>query len=412
MKIIIKHLAFGILLTLGCKKEMITHPEYSFLRLNEEIEVSCYTQSEECIDIQSMSDLQFQLITDFTPITEEGILTSVIVVPCNGGCPYTAEEIYDELYGGTSYEVTAVFSYAVTDDGELRVANLNEPMTNINIGDIVNFYNGETNLSGVYEVINKEVAGSGTLLTFAANGQLFTDFPTSPYARVTKISSSFPAYIFTNTFTIADDSVFVNSVYEFGVASVNGVLPYTTPQCFSFCVYSLTMQHNEDEAPTFLDGECFGTTNCFQKTDDECYTTKLIYGCNESAFGFYTDGTNPFQLAIRLPLWFYAPKYPGEENGYQRSDGQFVKLSERINKTWEMETDYFPEQIHERLRIALSCDNITVTNENAQMTDVDIYRNAEYSIEWNDDVKNYPFAKGKTTVFKQLLSRSINSNCA
>lgn len=407
MKIIIKCLALTLLFS--CKKMEVV-PEYSFVRLTQDELSSCVSGDVDCLPINEISDLQFQLITDFPSTLLSTTRNRIVAIPCDVCGELTDEEIYEYAYGKELLDVVGS-----SDNGGLLRLILSANFASLSVGDWVTLTNactaGAYNYAGTYQVT--QIQTMRVTVDTPFQGFIANDCDGGTDIYLTNFVNA-PYLLATSSIELPDDSEFEGDNYAWNLAEpYTTTLSYNPLQCFRLCLYQVTAQINlPGELPTLISVTCLGTTNCFEKVSDLCYTTKITYGNNEDSFGFYTDGTNPFEMSVRLHLWFYAPKYPGEENGYQRSDGQFVKLSERINKTWDMETDYFPEQIHERLRIALSCDNITVTNENAQMTEVDIYRNEEYSIEWNDEVRNFPFAKGKTVVFKQLLSRSVNSNCA
>lgn len=185
--------------------------------------------------------------------------------------------------------------------------------------------------------------------------------------------------------------------------------------CFKLCIVQFDVNYKafiEEEFTEDWFPECVGSTNCFVITDDLCFTTKIQYGNDDDSLGFFADG-NSFQNSVRLPMKLSMPQYPGSEKGYQFGTGQFKKLSERRNKTWLLKTDMIGIW-HERLAIALSSDNIQVTNELADLVDEDIYKSDEYKIEWDEreqfDLARV-FAPGSVTVFKQLFTKSTNSNC-
>lgn len=195
--------------------------------------------------------------------------------------------------------------------------------------------------------------------------------------------------------------------YVWDLSVAGGAIPEGM-DCFRFCLYRLSLDINSGGAePELHSGSFLGTTNCFEKITDLCNTSKLQYQFHEDAMGFYGS---PSVNSVRLPLSLSRPQYPGDETGYQTSDGRFLKLSERVNKEWILETDWIPDALHEKLRICLSADFIQIWNQNENLALEGLYRSEDYNIEWNEDV-DYPLAKAKTTVKKRVLEASLNSNC-
>lgn len=405
-----KTLFYALLLLtfIGCKKEeMEVVPEYSFVRLNEEgAEISpCYTQIAECLPASDLTDIDFQIITDFQEAVGGGtaVFHSLVAFPCDVCADKSAQEVFDMIFGEERIDVPFVNNEAGFVSFIVNGKYATPPQVGDYVyiaGDTSGNYNGYHLIESITPDVSLEILITTTPYVGLTTG--------SPYAGIINQSFILAEYVT----QLEDDSEFAgdNYLWNFNIHMLNSI-GLAEGQCFRMCVWDIQYDLDVASPPDFISGDCLGTTNCFSVVSDICYTTKLVYGCDENAFGFYTDGTNPFVMSIRLPMWLFHPRYPSEEKGYQLSSGQFVKLAERIDKTWELETDYMPEQYHERLRIALGCDNIEVSNENAQLTDVAIYRKDEYSIEWSDEVKNFPFAKATTTVFKQLLTRSTNSNC-
>lgn len=410
---------FISLILFACEKMEVT-PEYSFVRLNDDDSLSsCVNQEIECLPISdNISDIEFQIITDFPSVQFSTTRNRIVVLPCDGCADYTDEEVYEYAFGK---EILTVVGSS--DNGGLLRLGLSANFTDLAVGDYVYLSNactaGAFDYAGTYEVTQIQTDTMRITVNTSFEGFIADDCNGGSDIYVTNFKKE-PHLLSTTSIELEDDAEFEGDNYAWNLAEPfpTSELTQATLQCFRFCVYKVAAQVNlPGSLPTLISVTCLGTTNCFQKPASTCYTTKIVYGCDENAFGFYAGLTapstiTPFQMSIRLPMWLYAPQYPGEEKGYQRSDGEFVKLSERINKTWTLETDWKEEQFHERLRVALSCDNIEVTNENAQLTDEGIYKKDEYSLEWSEEVKNYPFAKATTTVFKKLLSRSTNSNCA
>lgn len=114
----------------------------------------------------------------------------------------------------------------------------------------------------------------------------------------------------------------------------------------------------------------------------------------------------PFTNRVRLPFKLNKPQFPEERQRYRKSNGVTVTLSVVIRKVYEGITDYMPEKLHERLKIALSHDNVQV--EGDRYVGV-ISQEGSYDIEWSD-FKDRPTAQAK---FKAEVTpfNATNSNC-
>lgn len=388
-------------------------PEYSFVRLNDDDPIPpCGFGEDDCLPLYELDDLRFQIITDYAA-DQEPLYDYLIALPCESCSDYSAMEVFD-LALANGMEIDATNDEA----GFLKITLTGHITPAPEIGNAIFIRTTNVDILGYWTITDVDVSGAGDVITTDAP---FSVSGTYSWAKVIYTPMFISGVLPTTNDVVPSQGINApfqldsgDYAWTIGDALLSSSLPYADGACFRICVYHISVSLLDitvTQDPGYNSGECVGTTNCFNKISNLCYNTKITYGNNEDSFGFYTDGTNPFEMTVRLPFWLFAPKYPGDESGYQLSTGQFQKLSERINKTWELETDWKTDPFHQRLRIALSCDNIEVTNENAQLTDVAIYRNSEYSIEWDENVKNYPFAKGTTTVYKQLLSRSVNSNC-
>lgn len=164
---------------------------------------------------------------------------------------------------------------------------------------------------------------------------------------------------------------------------------------------------------TVYEKEIVGCIGCFQKICDPCYTSVIQYYNKENAFGFvYTTGVpnllTGFFNRIRLPMYFKQPQFPQTRNVFTLSNGNKKKLSARIEKEWNLETDYMPKEWHERLVIALEHDFIGAQNVNSNIT-TELMNESNYEIEWQDFL-DYPLGKGKCKL-KQIPYKNYNSNC-
>lgn len=106
----------------------------------------------------------------------------------------------------------------------------------------------------------------------------------------------------------------------------------------------------------------FVSTQCLQRIGDTCFTSKIIYSNVESAFDFIYG--NGYENIIRLPIYFKNPVIQNEQKVYVRSNGTRQKLYAKLAKKWLGLVDMATEEVHQKLVVALSHDNITFTTDN------------------------------------------------
>lgn len=189
--------------------------------------------------------------------------------------------------------------------------------------------------------------------------------------------------------------------------------PNTIPvgQCFRFIIVQSNVDINLCAQSSFR----IGCTNCFVRVADTCDTTLIRYINYENAFAFNYSYYGIFANQVRLPFYLRNAQFPSTQKSYQKSDGSFIKLSERIDKEYELETDWMPEVWHEKLKIALAHDAVILYNENAR-TDLQplampVVNEEPYEIEWSDDIR-LAEAKGRTRVKRSVPGVGyVNSNC-
>lgn len=147
---------------------------------------------------------------------------------------------------------------------------------------------------------------------------------------------------------------------------------------------------------------------CFKKVINPCFTTLFQYISTEDSFCFLYS-LNPITNVIRLPIIFRNPQMKKTTKGYQKSNGTFVKLSERNSKIFNVEVDNVDERIHDKIAVMLGHDTVTVTNE--IFDDENIYCEEDYTINWTEDVVAYNIATASTKAYISKDSCLTNSNC-
>lgn len=114
-----------------------------------------------------------------------------------------------------------------------------------------------------------------------------------------------------------------------------------------------------------------------------------------------------FYNKIRLPFQLHSPQFPDERSTFRKANGVVKTLSVVIRKTYQLETDYLPERLHQRLKIALAHDTVSVEGDTYLGL---IAQDGDYTIEWPEGVLHYPTAKANATVQVTPFDAS-NSNC-
>lgn len=160
------------------------------------------------------------------------------------------------------------------------------------------------------------------------------------------------------------------------------------------------------------DGDCFyleiisdgegKNTNMFKFITDKTNTTLLKYFCNSSEFGFDYDIENSYNQ-VRLPIRLHSAQFPQEEKIYTDSNGVRKQLFAKIDKEWELETEYLPVEWHEKLITALAHDEVYFDGEKLQ-------KSAEYVINYEDeDVMDCGIKLYKATA-KLTKNQTIRNN--
>lgn len=114
-----------------------------------------------------------------------------------------------------------------------------------------------------------------------------------------------------------------------------------------------------------------------------------------------------FTNRIRLPLQLHSPQFPEDRQVFRKANGQTQTMSIVVRKTYELETDFMPENWHQKLKIALAHDTVFIEGEKYLG---DISQDGDYTIDWPDSVLHYPTAKANTKVQATPFD-ATNANC-
>jgi hypothetical protein len=119
-------------------------------------------------------------------------------------------------------------------------------------------------------------------------------------------------------------------------------------------------------------------SNLLCREQDDAQLALVKYSCKEPAFGF------PFGVAKivqqLMPINLLSPQFKQEDKVYTKRNGEQVVLFANITKEYDGETDYIPMEWHEKILIALSCDEVYINGER-------VTKSANYEI----DHENYTY---------------------
>jgi hypothetical protein len=108
-------------------------------------------------------------------------------------------------------------------------------------------------------------------------------------------------------------------------------------------------------------------SNILRREPDDTNFSVVKYLCYQPAFGFpfAWDETDEIYEYIQqlMPINLHSPQYKQEDKVYTKINGEQVVLFASITKEYEGETDYIPMEWHEKILMALSCDEVYINGE-------------------------------------------------
>ena len=155
-----------------------------------------------------------------------------------------------------------------------------------------------------------------------------------------------------------------------------------------------------------------GYSNILQFVENSGEFSHLAYSCNEEGtFGVLFGKAAPTQnapiLNIQnlLPIIINKPQYAQNDKVYEKTSGEQVVLYSNITKEYSGQTDYISEEMHEKIAIALSCDNVLINGER-------LTKSEKYEIDWDNYMEGECGKKLARATFKMKANvTSRNTNC-
>ena len=106
--------------------------------------------------------------------------------------------------------------------------------------------------------------------------------------------------------------------------------------------------------------------------DPQADISNVKYSCHEDAFGFVfgkTDNDQEVYIQQPMPIRLHSPQFKQEDKVYVKRNGEQVVLYANITKECDGETDYIPMEWHEKILMALSCDDVYINGERVTKSD-------------------------------------------
>lgn len=201
---------------------------------------------------------------------------------------------------------------------------------------------------------------------------------------------------------------------EFDTVAEDGIYWYpAVGECFKFAIVNFKTGNS-----TLRILGCLG---CFKRIDvDTCYTSVLTYSNNEDAFDFiYQRSPSPnFVNRVELPIYLRDPTMNDDQKVYTKSDGSIVKLYERKEEVYALETDRLPYTWLKALDVALSHDTISIVCPNTQAFDsvntaTDFVKNGNFEIAYDGSKSGLSaFGKGTCKLSNSTPVHLFNNNCS
>lgn len=148
-------------------------------------------------------------------------------------------------------------------------------------------------------------------------------------------------------------------------------------------------------------------------------SNSFIYSKNIYAYNFQS-GSNvlvPTQNRVELPMYLEKPQMKETTEQYQRYDGTYKKLFERLDETFILNVDEMIYAHHRCLMVALGSDTIEIQNDffKALMrynipTTFSAIKKEDYTINWQE-ITRHGTAPATTTLYSAKPINLFNPSC-
>lgn len=153
---------------------------------------------------------------------------------------------------------------------------------------------------------------------------------------------------------------YITSSIQMSIADISALAPYE-----QFRIRKRIFSEKDGEEITY--------SNLLCRVEDNEEMSTIKYLCYESALGFpFLSGDYLSQV---LPIKIHSPQFKQSDKIYNKLSGEQVVIYATINREYEGETDYIPEEWHKKIIAALSCDEVYINGER-------VTKSGSYDIDW------------------------------
>lgn len=242
-------------------------------------------------------------------------------------------------------------------------------------------------------------------------------------------STAFELYVdgthrYCNAFFNAPDNIDLSTLSandNIGTAATHQNYAPATGECFKLMLLiDVRMDDHYYGTKTHF-RQIVGCVSCFVRTAGDCYTSVITYSDPEDSFGFryqmhdYYGDDIQMENKIELPLYLRDPVMNDDAKVYTRSDGTIIKLYERKEEQYLLETDRMPYTWLKALDIALSHDSVRIENGNARSFDsVNTAKYFQKKENFEIEYQKGPFSafgKGSCKLLNAQPVHLYNNNC-
>lgn len=192
-------------------------------------------------------------------------------------------------------------------------------------------------------------------------------------------------------------------------------------ECFKLLMAIDVIHDDQYYGTKVLYRQIAGCIGCFVRTAGDCYTSAITYSDPTDSFGFryqmhdYYGDDVQLQNKIELPCYLRDPVMNDDTKVYTRSDGTIIKLYERKEEQYILETDRMPYTWLKALDIALSHDSVKIENGNARSFDsvnkaLYFQKKENFEIEYQKSAFS-AFGKGSCKLLNAQPVHLYNNNC-
>ena len=157
-----------------------------------------------------------------------------------------------------------------------------------------------------------------------------------------------------------------------------------------------------DLANRLAENECFRIAIHDNSGNIFIYSNPLVYiGCDDHKtvlFEYWIDGNESTRTRLRAIL--KKPNPVNELENYENALGDVFTLAKQRRKQFELETDFYPECIHDSIQEMLLHPNILVDEDL-------MFESGEYTVDWENKISD-DRAKGATQLSEQKIMRFAN----